>query len=599
MSESTAQLHLLPIADLLERRFVVPAYQRGYRWTERQVEELLDDLREFLGDLDGLPSEAFYCLQPIVVRPRDDGRWEVIDGQQRLTTLLLIMRFLEPIMTLLRKQRYELTYDTRPRSAEFLETLDENQRDANVDFHHLFRAYQTISAWFENHDGGLQLDLLNRLLAVDKHNVRVIWYELPPTEDPIEVFIRLNVGKIPLTNGELIRALFLRRLPEELDAPADRRLRIAHEWDAIEKQLQDERFWHFVHRGASPYPARIEYLFAIRVRSLPDHVPSRDEYATFIAYNEHFRSGDPKGRIEQRWKDIRGVYQRLREWRDDRVLYHLVGFCVATAQEPSHDVIVELLSRRARMTRTRFELSLRSTIFRRIFKHDPEEVSAEELEDAIAKRLDRLSYDVTNHHPEIRAALLLFNIATLVRNPTSSLQFPFDLYERQPWDIEHIRSVKSDMPERIDHQRDWLRRLMEYWGEGGSEPEAEELTSLAAGALATEPFDTRGFQDLYERVLTHFGEQESTEADHALSNLALLDAPTNRSYKNAVFPLKRRRILGLDKVGTYVPLCTTNVFLKYYSDRIDNMMFWTLEDAHSYRAAMIETLHDFFHEVVP
>ena len=87
---SDPSLCLKPINDLLGEQFCIPAYQRGYRWTPQQVTDLLDDLDAFLSRNTKEDGE-FYCLQPVVVMARRDGSWELIDGQQRLTTLYLIM----------------------------------------------------------------------------------------------------------------------------------------------------------------------------------------------------------------------------------------------------------------------------------------------------------------------------------------------------------------------------------------------------------------------------------------------------------------------------------------------------------------------------
>ena len=86
---SDNQLTLKPINDLLGESFFIPAYQRGYRWTARQVTELLDDLLEFYHKEKR--TGEFYCLQPIVVRlEKDQKRWELVDGQQRITTLFIL-----------------------------------------------------------------------------------------------------------------------------------------------------------------------------------------------------------------------------------------------------------------------------------------------------------------------------------------------------------------------------------------------------------------------------------------------------------------------------------------------------------------------------
>jgi uncharacterized protein with ParB-like and HNH nuclease domain len=85
-------LQLRSVSDLLKESFFIPAYQRGYRWTVRQVTDLLQDVFAFMNEKRRAQGE-FYCLQPVVVAHRDgEKRWELIDGQQRLTTI-----FLEPI----------------------------------------------------------------------------------------------------------------------------------------------------------------------------------------------------------------------------------------------------------------------------------------------------------------------------------------------------------------------------------------------------------------------------------------------------------------------------------------------------------------------
>src|SRR5688572_8501592 len=100
-------------------RYFIPAYQRGYRWTPTQVAQLLDDIREFTKRENPQPEE-FYCLQPLVLRPREDRAYEVVDGQQRLTTLLLILRYFNERLSARYQQKlYRLEYETRPDLHDF------------------------------------------------------------------------------------------------------------------------------------------------------------------------------------------------------------------------------------------------------------------------------------------------------------------------------------------------------------------------------------------------------------------------------------------------------------------------------------------------
>jgi hypothetical protein len=98
----------------------------------------------------------------------------------------------------------------------------------------------------------------------------------------------------------------------------------------------------------------------------------------------------------------------------------------------------------------------------------------------------------------------------------------------------------------------------------------------------TEKIEDAEFDELYDRVRTFFKEDNKTEEKNDISNLALLDAYTNRSYGNSFFPIKRRRIIENDSKGIFVPITTKNVFLKYYSKMGDNLMYWSKKDAEDY-----------------
>jgi len=110
---------LKSIDDLLPYHFCIPDYQRGYRWTKEQVNLLLEDLNDFFTNND---NEAYYLLQPVIVKKRnikdenkncgkvevsDESYYEVVDGQQRLTTLYLILKYLGE------NKFYSIEYATR------------------------------------------------------------------------------------------------------------------------------------------------------------------------------------------------------------------------------------------------------------------------------------------------------------------------------------------------------------------------------------------------------------------------------------------------------------------------------------------------------
>lgn len=612
---SQNSLCLKPINDLLKENFFIPSYQRGYRWTPRQVTELLDDIYTFQRDSDTKSKSVFYCLQPVVVTKRQDGSWELIDGQQRLTTMFLILSNLKMIMGLLNKEPYYLEYQTRFGSGQFLTNIDLTLKEDNIDYYHICDAYQTIDDWFRAKDGNVKISFLQCLLNDDNagKNVKVIWYELSEYEKPVDVFIRLNMGKIPLTNGELIRGLFLRTGDSIDPITIIRQLQIAQEWDGIEKILQSDDFWYFIQKGDVAYPARIEYLFSLIITDdssiAGSNVLTEDPYYTFISYSHRFLSDQTdsegkkieyRGLVDREWRQVKLTFMRFEEWFRDRTLYHLIGFLIAEG-EPILSLVKQA---RDSHSKSKFRETLKSKIWHRVFGEDfkPEKQKKKmSRADFIREALDSLDYE--SHHSKIKAILLLLNIATLLQNTSSNMRFPFDSFKKERWDIEHIRSIASAMPDRIDNQKRWLEQFIDFCDstqvnkemlEASDNDDLQTMLDDADKLLKSDHFNKQNFEKLYNQIVQGFEGDDSGAADNTLGNLTLLDSSTNRSYKNAIFPVKRRRILGLDKEGTFVPLCTTNVFLKYYSAKIGRMMVWSDQDCEDYLGEIHRVISEFF-----
>src|SRR4051794_15309754 len=221
----------LVISDALSGEFFVPSYQRGYRWGAPEVVKLLDDINT---DVIAVSVPRSYYLQPIVVMWREAaGNWELIDGQQRLTTLYLIVKYLRDSNWLPRaKVNYSLAYETRDNSREYLDTLAPSLRHSNIDFHYIYSAYEEIEKWFEDQPDS-EGAAINIRKALAEH-VYLIWYEAPAGTDKNELFRRLNVGRIPLTDAELIKALVLSKIGADVGR-TERQEQIAVQWDSFER----------------------------------------------------------------------------------------------------------------------------------------------------------------------------------------------------------------------------------------------------------------------------------------------------------------------------------------------------------------------------
>ncbi|EHD2267432.1 DUF262 domain-containing protein [Vibrio cholerae] len=575
-----SHLCLKSVYELLDQHFYIPAYQRGYRWTEIQVRELLDDIWEFIQQTSSDKS-AFYCLQPIVVVKRNQ-HWELVDGQQRLTTLYIILHFLEKehlrreLTEAYKKSLYSMEYETRTESSAFLGDIQPAAETDNIDFYHMAKAYEVVTEWFKDRDYNENNQLLATLLAKPDsgQSVKVIWYDLTDecidNDYAVDVFSRINIGKIPLTNAELVKALFLQRSHFEQGQASLKQIQIASEWDAIEKQLQQSDFWYFIYNVHSDrkYETSIEYIFDL----MKGKKPGDETYFSFHKFNAAFKQGQSD--IESLWKEIQDYFLTFDEWFRDRELYHLIGFLV----DCGHNV--------ARLKAYAEQNCATKTAFKAYLK--------DEIRKEVRCQLSELTYG----DPYIKKVLLLFNIQTLLATKEADVRFPFDRYKKERWNIEHIQSQTDT--ELSGPARDaWLDDVHEYFKSPhlAETPQVHRFLEQLIRLKEKTKVDDSEFNALYNEVCTYFvGEDRELPWIHDIGNLALLDLTTNCSYKNALFQVKRARIIKNDMRGVFVPICTKNVFLKFYSKSSTDLLYWRESDANDYTRAIAEVLSDYLPE---
>ena len=573
-------VELRAVHTLLGKRYYIPSYQRGYRWTTKQVTQLLDDLLEF--ERKKRKGE-FYCLQPIVVVPLQGGQrpqqwqdgeepvYEVIDGQQRLTTILLILQYMKDKQLPL-NQLYELSYQTRVGSSDFLRNIrskSEEEAERNSDYWHIYHAYRAIDDWFTNKQQE-EIELICQLLiSKDKlNNVRIIWYELGQSEDKIDVFSRLNIGKIPLTNAELIKALFLRRGNFADNLASLEQVQIASEWDSIENKLQNSSFWTFVSGHNSNYPNHIELIFDLIAES------KQSKQTSFEYYTEVLNAS--KVPVSKIWLEVKQVFLRLEEWYDNHELYHYIGYLTSMGSS-----ISEIYQLSLNKSKAQFVQALKEKI-------------KDSFNNVI---LDDLEYEPSNLKT-IRKVLLLFNIETILCSSKAYTRFPFDLYLLDQWDVEHIRS-RTEYSYKL-YQESVLSESVSYFESKYELNEQEQELLSEIKDLLLRMGDKKGdayqqdFNELFAKIQKHFGEDKDLQKVNSLGNLTLLDSKTNRSYGNSPFVLKRQRIVQNDKKGVFTPIATKNIFLKYYSHHATDILVWQDKDAEDYMQSIQELLSYYF-----
>ena len=629
-------------------RFRVPSYQRGYRWGKKEVEELLDDLFSFVSGKNNQGS--IYFLQPIVVRPiKEKGKlvWEVLDGQQRLTTILLILikivgRLASDDVDEYKMRLYEITYSTRPGM-----NFDNPDSNASLDAYHAAKAKETIATWVKKKlDGGYNSTVSNiaRALFYPDNNKKVsfIWYSVPTdTEDndSIALFNRLNKGKIKLTGSELVKALFILSLKNRNKAQSNASLlasgdqiddskignhnavvindcaRFALEWDEIVRRLQNDSFWYFI-SDKRDVQTRMDTLLTFVTGSENDE----DAYREFQkAYDvlvlgrniddfefKYFEIREYKS-FPELWEIITRGFDDLVRWYEDITAYNYVGWlvrCGKTLYDIKKVWDTKIADEQEPVTTdthyNRLRMEMRECL---TFSIDREKqyLDKENLEDLTYQHDRKL----------LERILLLFNVESA---RTSGVRFQFDRYSTEKWDVEHVASQEDNNLQKNDEKTLWIKFVLEVlsWMKDPKE-EIEKLRD--DGQRLKQKLEDNGsdtgneFGTYYSRVVKFFsatGDGAAENKDY-IGNLTLLDVGTNRSYKNAPFPYKRFRIIkreqGLEvengkRKDNFVPSGTKNLFLKYYSalgnesSQID-LFRWSSRDQENYFNAICEKLSDF------
>lgn len=608
--------------------FFMPDYQRGYRWTEREVLDLLNDWNESYKDNPDNP----YFMQPIVVKQRKDGSWEVVDGQQRLTTVLLILQALGEM------GQYKIMYQVLDRSEENVADINKCQTTDDINLFHMNQAYKTAKKWIgEDAKDFSSTDNLKNFIF---NNIRFLWYRADLVDDsPGEkIFQRLNIGKIELTQSELIKAIFLSE-DNFAEVAVNRKEELARQWDEFEAMFQNDEFWYFLtDRKGADSPTRIEFLLGIIPQIYPKLFESNDDIDSkdglFRAYYSVYRKD--KCRLLQIWGKAVDFMDIARQWYEDVDLYHLIGFKIID-DRGSGQSLLKIFSE-WNNNRTVSEFMTECLIKEIVDKHS----AAFENKASKVYGHAKKGGGWDDKKREAFGPLLLSNILHVLRqNKTHKnnsdyaqgifYKFPFHLFKKQikdmgnGWDVEHIASATDNELEDVKAQREWIcSAYLSLTDKDRKEFDEEQKENISKffknDKRNTDTSDMDVFKKLYEYLSAHLHIEHdafSDEQKNKISNYVLLDSSTNRTYKNAIFPTKRqhikdkeRRILKYaewsDTAGiiirekmaksAFVPPCTKDVFMKTYSNVVSNSMAWTLNDADEYAVYLAE-LFDWFKKI--
>ncbi len=637
-SENNNILELKSISNIHNEKFIIPSFQRGYRWEPVQVITLLEDIKEYIEK----KLDTFMCLQPVVFykKNNNDNKLEelvVVDGQQRLTTIAVISRCLgldninieynknnKALQDILNnvesylntnnmdinnlfnddnKLLFEKTSEIYKKI--FLSAKNNSDKVNLLDEYYIILSYLTIKCWLENEKNkNINIEeSIKNLFKSDEDNfsIKFIWYDVTgeingDETKAINIFTRLNIGKIELTDAELIKALFLKK-DNFKDSELDKKLHIAYKWDEIEKTLNNDSFWYFLSNDKDkPKKDRIELVL-----ELAANIKNDGQHNLFRDYENKLKN---KNELDKHWQAVEECFMTLKEWYNDNEMYHYIGSLLNNKLESLENIYTNKLE------------SLDNTYKRDIIKNKVIEkiktkINVDEVE----------NYTYYNNEKQIKLILFFSNIYETIhsnqaRNKKGSVtetitnRFPFDLYIKEDFDVEHIAPQTENPLNNKEDRIKWFKDSYEYlekidFSNINDDEIKNNLTEENIKKIIENEdnkninniiFNNEKWNIIYNYIIETAIEKGKNinleDEEHCLGNLVLLPSDINRAYKNALFGVKRKYIIDKEtEKYRFIPVVTRHAFLKYYSKNIIDL--WTKKDAEQFKKTIINNLNKF------
>lgn len=592
------------------KTYSIPPYQRGYKWDTKDIERLLKDINEFSPNED---LNLFYCLQNItLVESQDSKTFNVVDGQQRLTTLTVILSYLNEYELINEKLQYNVRKETeeflkeyifKPNELkniqnweQFLENTSIKGKDYDYqDVFYLFNAYKAIQTWFETYPNSVTA-MKDKIL----NHVKLI-VNLPKNIEEQELFENLNGKRVPLDGADLIRALIITRVAKKEIGDIDdsikqnvlineRRVKIGLMLDRINHWWADENKKNYFHQFTKESKVPDEESISFNDVTYPiNHL-----YKLYVlAYGEGVLDMEffEKKVIEDGFLDELQLLQRTMEnWCNDKELYHLILFTSIYAREKIKEEPVlsfkELLHQWKKLYRKDFIRFLKKRI-----------ASTEVFNDLInqterCKEENEKTAFLENWYDNklITVSVLLDIISILSSNSTCLPARHFKAYKEN---LEHI-FPQTPVGDRIKDKIKQTQILKEYIDIINQSLSEEEKININDCDIDWENQNWK--DDIKFRINNRI---EKVIPVNSLGNMCVLHESVNRGYGNDFFLEKRIDIMRKSQEGFFIRPhvydAFNKIFLERHDESIDMKMMnrWDRSDILARREYIIKRISNF------
>lgn len=201
----TEDLKIISVADIFSNiNYLVPIYQRNYAWNETQIEQMIEDIESAIDD----PNKNYF-LGNLIVNQTDNNVYEVIDGQQRLTTLYLLEKYLKVVFS-----KEALRFEAREKSNRTLSYIsDDSNQELTEELlsSEILDGFQIIDSYFKN-------KTINKSRFTQKlKQVFLIRIQVPKDIDLNHYFEIMNTRGEQLELHEIAKAKLLEVLESDCD----------------------------------------------------------------------------------------------------------------------------------------------------------------------------------------------------------------------------------------------------------------------------------------------------------------------------------------------------------------------------------------------
>ena len=555
------------------RAYRIPPYQRGYKWgseTNEPVGKLWKDLKQACRR-----NDKEYLLQAISVKKITDDQsesvLEVIDGQQRLTTLFVLIHALD---FRLKKSvfrniaEHKLQYSIRHQQLNLDDLITqwiESVVELAQNYHHFLKIHKVENETHQDnyylkcatlrcvHELGIYsenspFETEQDVIDFQKFLFNRVKLMVNTVESNVSgeiMFGNLNSNRVELTEIELIKGLLLTRVAREPSEAKPRQYR-----EVLEMRIQLGQKWdEFNHWANLPeirtlyFPAFVDGmgmqgLLELVARQMtvpftPTTSTKKDEKSLF----EFFFS-------QQHLKDVfsllTNTYSRMQDWFSNDQDYHLLGYCLMHVK--TNDRLPFLVKQLNYNTKPKLNQGLRERRKTILFGRD-------EARGDISSPVDLGGLRYGEHNDRIESILL----ALSVFQEESTGRFNFLAFERENWSLEHIfpQTPFGKGAELSEEQQIVALNILLKHGQNVLDKQiTDKITQLrdASGEL--------NLKDEVENLL------KSEPILHKIGNLCLLSSKDNSAMGCGMFNEKRKVIRDRIDRGSFVPRHTYEIFSK-------------------------------------